>query len=447
MDLNDLQIRWLKATVNKPERKQNILVPGNQAGKTVVCVVKHLWHCFYKPYAKGTDPAQIEKETYTTLNISPNSNQVRQMYTYMLQILRSEFTWRDEKGVGHQNDCKIEWFLKKTSANPLPVVWFSNNSVFYCRSTHDDKARGLQGGQYAYISYDECLLSLHLESEIAGNIMSRLISFGGDIDLIGTPNSESPSNQYYMKIVKDGILGRDGWFTMKGTLDDNKFIPTENREKIKRAIKNVNPDQYRQVVFGDFVSAGSGFFSPDQVNNLFDPEAMFQEPRDQHIYVIGADWAVAKRDYTVFTVIDVTDYIWKVAHIRRFQGSDYAPREQLSILRELKTRYNNGVVIADAASMGGKMFVIEAQGIITYEFKSGGTGEAKRAMLVALKQTLAEQRLKCPDQEQLREELGTYVVEDSKIRQDMVMSLGMAVYHARNNQQHFVKPIKLNIFR
>lgn len=369
------------------------------------------------------------------------------MYQYMLQILRGEMSWTDKEGKGHINDCQIDWFVEKTTQNPMPVIHFKNGSVFYGRSVHDDRGKGLQGSQYAYISYDECPLSHHLKDEIAGNIMSRLISYGGDLDLLGTPNSESPSNQYYMKIVKLGLEEKQGWFAMRGKLDDNFFIPEKNREAIKKSIKSVNPEQYKQVVYGDFVEAGSGYFTPDQVNGLFDANMVFSEPRPERHYVIGADFAVTKNDYTVYTVIDDTDDIWKVVHIRRFQGNEYSPDDQVNLLKDIKQRYNMAALISDAGAMGGKMFAISLGGFITEEFKAGGTGEAKKKMLVDLKQTLAEQRLKSPEHDELREELGTYKLDDDKIQQDMVMSIGMAVHYIRKNVHTPTKPIRFNIFR
>lgn len=388
-------------------------------------------------------------QQYPTLNISPVSHQMKAMYRYMLQILNSEMAWTDpETGEGRLNECKIGWFLKKHTENPLPIIYFENNSIFYGRSVHDDKGKGLAGSQFAYISYDECVLSHHLQEELAGNIISRLIKWNGNLDLIGTPNSASPSNQHYLHIVKKGLEEKDGWFAMRGMLDDNIFFTKENREEIKQMLKETNPDQYHQVVFGDFLEASSGYFSPQQVDGLFNESIQYEEPRADRRYIMSADWAVAKNDYTVFIVIDYTKKPFRVVHITRFQGNEFKPQEQYGIARELHARYFEPLFVSDSGGMGGSIIENELSDIVTYGFRSGGTGEMKSAMLLALKEMMAVGDLVCPYDPTLEEELGTYQVDDKKLRQDMVMTLGMAAWYIKENFSEFTdQPININIFR
>lgn len=431
LDLNVVQEKWYDETT-KPGRKRCILVPSNQVGKTLGEAVLHIWHAFYKPRLRGTQE-QRRRAVYPTLNISPVSHQMKAMFNYIIQIMQSEVLWTDEAtGETKTNDCKIPWFMTKFIFNPMPIIFWENGSVFYGRSVHDDKGKGLAGGQYAFISYDECPLSNHLKDELAGNIISRLIKYNGDLHLIGTPNSESPSNQYYMHIVKKGIAERGGWYALRGKLDDNKFFTEKDRNEIKKNLMETNPEQYRQVVYGDFVEGGSGYFSPNQVEGLFREGLKYSQAMADHKYILSCDFAVTKNDYSVFIVVDFTKKPFRVVHITRFQGNEFTPDEQYSIVRKLQMDYNADVIV-DATGFGGAIIDFALSDIVTYSFNSGGNSGRKQEMLLALKEQLSRGEIQCPFDASLAEELGTYKEDDKKLTQDMVMSLAMAAWYIKDN--------------
>lgn len=432
IDLNVVQEQWLRESI-KPGRKKNILVPANRVGKSVACAVKHLWHAFYKPQLKelGYSPEQIVEAKYPTLNVSPNLNQVRVMFNYMVQILKSEFMWVDEDGTGHKNECKIEWFLDKVINNPHPILMFKNNSIFSGRTLHDDMGRGLAGSEYAYISYDECPLSYHLKDEM-GNLMSRLITLRGTLDLVGTPDANSQSSQYYMHIVKKGIAEKEGWFAMKGKLDDNKFLSEQTRDEAKKMLLQTDPEKYRQIVFGEFTEAGAGYFSVNQVENMFRDGVKWSQAYPDHNYVLACDWAVTKNDYTVFIVVDYTKKPFRIVHITRFQGNEFKPDEQYSIARKLQMDYNADVIV-DSTGLGGAIIKEALSDIVNHAFNFGGSAGMKQEMLLALKEQLSRGDIICPYDAQLAEELGTYKEDDKRLTQDMVMALGMAAWYIKDN--------------
>lgn len=431
VDLTVAQQAWFKEVI-KPGRKRCILIPSNQFGKTFCTAILHIWHAFYKPRLRGT-AEQRRRAPYPTLNISPVSHQMKAMYNYIIQIMQSDVLWTDpETGETKTNQCKIPWFMKKFVINPMPVIYWENGSVFYGRSVHDDKGKGLAGGQYAYISYDECVLSHHLKDELAGNIISRLIKYNGDLHLIGTPNSESPSNQYYMHIAKKGLQEKAGWYAMRGKLDDNTFFTEKDREEIKKNLMETNPEQYRQVVYGDFVEAGAGYFSPNQVEGLFREGLKYAQAYPDHRYILSCDWAITKNDYSVFIVVDYTKKPFRVVHITRFQGNEFTPDEQYSIARKLQMDYNADVIV-DSTGMGGAIVDLALSDIVTYSFNFGGNAGRKQEMLLALKEQLSRGDLQCPFESQLAEELGTYKEDDKKLTQDMVMALGMAAWYIKDN--------------
>ncbi len=205
---------------------KNILVPSNRWGKTLVTSgVKHLWYNFYKIGVRGT-PEHIAQARCGTLNLSPHSNQCQAGYDYIMDILFSKFTYTinvDGVPVSKKNECRISFFYVSDNSQKR-TIFFKNGTSYKAVPTGEDQASSLAGTRYLYISYDEAAQSLHLKAELPAKIMSRLIDFGGPLDLVSTPEVDKPSHQYFFHISKLGLKFEDGWFTLIGKLMDNIFL-------------------------------------------------------------------------------------------------------------------------------------------------------------------------------------------------------------------------------
>ena len=261
--LNPFQIRYLYETMNS---KQNLVVCGNQTGKTVVLSVLHIWFNFYKIYLEG-DPELVGKSHYQTLNISPVSRQAKEAFRYVDELLHSSFTW-ELNGKRFINECRIEWFYKKSNEN-LGRVEFSNNTSFYCLSTHQDKGAGIQGAQFALITYDECVQSHHLREELPARIFSRTSKYNGRIDLIATPDEQANSQQYWFHMVREAEKGLSGWKLHTGLYDENIFITPENKKEYKARLFKLDPERYKQVILGQFTASAAQMFSPEMVEGVW----------------------------------------------------------------------------------------------------------------------------------------------------------------------------------
>ena len=191
-----------------PDSLKNILVPSNRWGKTLVTSVKHLWYNYYKVGVRG-DARNVAATRCGTLNLSPHSNQCEAGYQYVLDILNGRFTYMLD-GSSFKNVCRIQDFLKEASVQKRTIS-FANNTSYKAVPTGEDQASSLAGTPYLYISYDEAAQSLHLRKELPAKIMSRLIDYGGPLDLISTPEVDKPSHQYFFHIAKLGLECKDGW--------------------------------------------------------------------------------------------------------------------------------------------------------------------------------------------------------------------------------------------
>ncbi len=447
--LHEGQKKWLKEST-KEGRKKNVLVPGNQFGKTFVTTIKHLWYCYYRiGMKKGYEG------TYETLNISPHLRQVKNMYEYVLQILQGRIFWEENGKIIH-NNCQIKDFLVGPKEIPhftnmsYTPIKFKNGARMYCASTGGDQGAGLAGGQFAYISYDECALSHHLQDELPARIMSRLIKYGIALDLVGTPDAESESSMYYQRLVDKGFKGEDGWYAQAGMLDDNIFISKKQRDEIKKEIKTLDLQKYNQVVLGQFIKKGGAIFPADIVANIFDKSLgkkedyqrsndiyIFEKPRMGRQYIIGCDWAVAS-DYTVFCVLDYTlPTLWLIVAWYRVKGIEKPPTEQYLDLINLKNLYSADIMM-DTNGLGGKIIESDLRELGAEGFNFGPGRKA--GFIQNLKKALfafdGKGKIRAPLIPELEEELACYNLKnESKLRTDCVMSLGLCTWFCEEEEE------------
>lgn len=438
---------------------------------TVMIAVKHLWFSYYK-IGLDLEESLIDKAHYQTLNVSPHSRQVRQCYNYVKDILDERFII-DEEGKKRVNKLHplVKDFLAGENST-LGELRFRNKSVFYTVPTGQDQASSLAGAQFGYISYDECAQSLHLENELGAKIMSRLIKYGVALDLISTPEVDSPSHQYYLHIVKLGLAGKEGWWALNAVLDDNKFIPKAQRDRAKADLLSTNKQKYRQVVFGEFISGGKRFFEPKEIENMWKLSSKRMCEKG-HKYLLVADWGISDTgDESVFMVLDYTNWsthgkLQLVNHEVIKGGSPYM---QFALLRTLYDGYtwygedgvteNKPTFVMDAKALGG---VVIKKLLVLLQPK--GFNIEKDEALMFFKKELSSGRdyyesevdgaiiEKNPDFgsiesyyiEQLSEQLGIYHVDDKKIKQDYVMTLMMGVsYIAKKFPKQVNKVVELN---
>src|SRR3990167_8956245 len=461
------------------EFQKNILVPSNRWGKTLVTSVKHLWYNKYKVGVRGT-PEHVAQERCGTLNLSPHSNQCDAGYQYIKDILENKFMWLDADGKSHTNKSLIGEGTVNPNGTFLVgentqkrILRFLNGTTYKAVPTGEDQASSLAGTPYLYISYDECAQSLHLKNELPAKIMSRLIDYGGPLDLVSTPEVDKPSHQYFYHIAKLGLKLEDGWFTLVGMQDDNTFLSSIEKNRVLEQIRLIDPAKYRQVKYGEFVTTGKKMFDSLVIERIWDG---FERPPvlHEHKYLLWADWGFADTgDPTIFNVIDYTEFVikqrdgtplprpkYRIAFHEAIRGG--SPFAVMARAKYLQREWNGAKFGHDAGSMGGviiRKMVNEMDMHDIVDFSSAGGN--KMEMLFILQVVLSEGRRVIIDAEnkvtdqyadfgklrsyhipELEEQLGNYQfnpdkgVSDKKLEQDYVMTLGMALWWLEKKFNH-----------
>lgn len=469
--LNNYQIKWLTRTTTPRSQwmekfgitiediggylfGSNISAIGNQSGKTVGIAIKHIWMNRYK-IGMELDANLINSAHYSTLNISPHSRQTKACFAHVEDILGEKFII-DEEGKKRLNVLSplMKEFLVGSNSN-LGEHRFANKSIMYSVPTGADQASSLAGAQFGYISYDECSQSLHLKEELGAKILSRLIKYGVCLDLIATPEVDSPSHQYYMHIVRMGMKGQQGWWSLTGMgMDDNKFIPKAQKERAKATLLATDKKRYRQVVSGEFITSGKRFFDSAEIENLWKLPGK-RDCKHGGKYLLVADWGMSDSgDESVFVVLDFTNFHvdQKIDLVNHESIKGGSPQMQFALLRTLYDQYTwydeDGVTahyptfVTDAQGLGGIVIKKLLSLLRPRSFEID-----KDEALFILKNAMSKGRdyiesevdgailEKNPDYgtirsyyiDELSEQAGSYHIEDKKLTTDFVMALMMGV--------------------
>ena len=431
---------------------KNIAAPSNQVGKTVMIAIKHLWFNFYK-IGMELSGDLFHKASYQTLNISPMTRQAKACFNYVEWIMNENFVYEWE-GVKQTNKLNpvIQGFLVGMNQQ-LGEMRFANNTTFFTVAVGHDQASSLAGGQFGYISYDECAQSYHLENELGAKVLSRLIKYGCALDLISTAEVDSQSHQYYYTLVRKGLKGEDGWWAMTGKLDDNIFIDEDQRTKIKADILSTDKKKYQQVVEGKFVTGGKRFFDQAEIDQLWKLTSRKTLVKG-HKYLVISDWGMADTgDPSIHYVLDYTSYPMggKIELVAREKAQGGSPHMQFAVLRTLIDEFTDtledGMTVVkplfymDSGALGGvvikkllaqlspKAFSIEkdeALFILKKEMSAGRDYE-ETATGDTVEKNPDFGNVSCFFIQELADQLGMYHLDDGKIKQDEVMTLMMGV--------------------
>lgn len=464
LDVHPGQSKWSKLS----HYVINLLSCGNKWGKTAFTAGRHIHKNFYKLGANG-EPEEVQKMEYQTLVISPVSAQSVRTQQYIEQILTSSFSWEDPKtGLRRTNKCLIEWFFIKNTYGEKAAVYYLNGSRTDVRSIGDDKGSKIQGSDYYYISYDEYPRSRHLEEEMDGNILPRLATYGGNLDLIGTPDKDSPSLQYIYELIEEAQQEDSPYYFQGGSMMDNYFVSEANKLRTLGAIRD--EETKKQVQEGTLIFPGGKMFDPPAIARIWVPgmewieesEEMYADYVDPNYpfsnelqgyvaelpplvdgykagkYLIAMDWHLSDGgDETVIYVIryDVKPYRI-VYYLATKRGNPYVKHAKVRFLHKV---YNNASLVVDSQGVGRQLsYDLEDLDPSCFDWTS--QGKEKKVMLQILKNYINWKegievvgRFRSPRIKELSKQLSAYREDDAGIKQDHVMTLGVAAWWLENN--------------
>ncbi|MGH8032366.1 MAG: terminase large subunit domain-containing protein [Luteimonas sp.] len=445
--LNPAQKRWFSVLVTKDGEWANrlsVMVSANQCGKTLGAAILVLWATLYKFGNATADPDKWAEAPYFWFHVAPSQNQAYMALKDIELLVRGAHP-------AQVNPCQL----------PPGLVIFEKVDTYYDGfrtilgaeaqfRTTEDKARALQGRRAHGITFDEAAFEIHLRAVLNEVLSMRLISTGGPMIVVSTPNG---INEYFelASTIKDQAVmqpNTDGqvWLTDDGqalvfaTVADNVGYGLTARE-VERKERDLDPNTKEQQLRGAFLEPSEAFFVPQkQIERAFRVLPEYVEPQPGKVYIAFWDPAVSSDPMAAY-VLDVTRKPWRVVqevYERKPSGfnSMLAQMYGIHVQRNGALDQVRGKSVCltgyDETGMGGKIVMQQLAGLTPNRgLDFAGTNRIKLDVLVNLRQALLDGDLLLPSgYHGLRRELLSYRLADTRIQQDRVMALAGAAWLA-----------------
>ena len=343
-----------------------------------------------------------------------------------------------------QPGCKV---LNKGS------IEFSNNTRMEAHATSSSSIRSksvslLYLDEFAFVKNDvEFYTSTY-----------PVVSSGKTSRVIITSTANGIGNMFH-KIYEGAVQGTNEYHPCRVDWWD---VPGRDEKWKEQTIANTSQDQFEQE-FGNSFGRGTGrtLISPTQLLALraINPVEVkggthiYTRPQELHNYVMAIDTARGRgQDYSVFSVIDVTEIPFK--QVACFRDNMISPLLFPDFIYKMAKWYNDAYLIVESNDQGSLVwralrYEFEYENMYVGKVANGTTfgleqtRKTKRIGCSNLKDLIEEGKLEVIDAETIRE-LGTFEAKGSSYEatqgnhDDLVMSLVMFGYFASTNMFTYV---------
>lgn len=459
------QLVWLEHS----NKTINILRPGNKFGKSLIGALKHLYHAFTKVNVYGMYQTYEEwlEIKYDTLNFGPGYEQAREILRMARDIAQGSIfihpLFQKEYGVTNRSLLK-DWFITTDHADSqvLPFLRFESGVSLLGRS-YDEMGAAFKMKGIAYVSGDEVADINELWTFTNGTLLPRGVAFKNfSIDYYGTPQSSGHDYMRMIEMAEDDMEKKDYeengmFYVQKGSMFENPFLDAKT---VGNLDKIADPILKQQVIEGEYVETGDKYFGFERVTNAVDERVkLIKEGLPGRRYVVSCDFAGGESywaDYTVIMTIDYTEEPHRLVNFQRFKGGEIPIPMQYKLVEDIVTSFRKGSLgaklIIDSSALGGKNAAAFLKHLSPIPFETshvrksemlatlkiafdGGQSELYKRKIKILEsgERLEENPtwgiIRFPRIPELVSELINYKLDDSQIRTDCVMTLGMAIHY------------------
>lgn len=446
--LNPAQKRWFLTACRTRDGwewvfRRSVHVAANQIGKTLGLAIAVLWAANYKIGVQNNDWDAWLNTQYNWFHLAPTYVQSMLLFNDLKSLAEGKHPAQLDRETGKFR--KVIWqpglsVDKKVDGTYYAIELWNGSRIHF--RTSDNKAKSLQGVRAHGITFDEAAFEDHLLAVVDQAVKLRLISTGGPLWMVSTPNGLNDFYQVSQEILNNSIKVADRqWESESRRLSLVWSHMADNigygysQEDADFMELDVDPATKEQQLRGAFLNPPDAFFVPiSEIEKAFVALPQEQEPKNDKQYVIFWDVSIAS-DPTVCIILDVTSEPFKGVYYRRWE-KPMPFRELITEMTRIHyyyntpLRYQNGkppraITGFDASSMGGVAVRQELVGISPVRAVSmSGSSKMKTEMLINLRTMLATKKLILPDKwTQLKKEILSYKRDDDKLQQDSVMAL------------------------
>ena len=469
--LNPAQKRWFNLALRTKKNgwewafRRGAHIAANQIGKTLGLAIAILWANNYKVGIPGGDWDSWLYSAYNWHHLAPQYTQSLYVLNDMRMLMEGNHPaqfdkdeqkfrrtlWRPVIKIAGQTISMAE---EKTIDSTYKALVFWNGATVHFR-TSDNKAKSLQGVRSHGISFDEAAFEDHLVEVLDQAVKLRLISTGGPLILVSTPNGINDYfqvvNDYMSKCLKTSERTWESeeqrCYVLWSHISDNIGYGY-SEEEVAYLETDIDAATKEQQLRGAFLEPKDAFFVPiSDIEDAFIDIPAEVKPQNDHNYIIFWDVSGAKGgDPTVCVVLDVTKTPMRGVYYRRWK-EPMPFRELLSEIRRIHAYYTTAdfsrigraptaITGFDASSLGGVQITQELDDLHPLRpTQMTGSSRIKDEMLINLRKALSTKKLLLPaDWAQAKREILSYRRDDGKLTQDTVMALAGAIKVAPSAQ-------------
>ena len=229
-----------------------------------------------------------------------------------------------------------------------------------------DKPDVARGRKYARVIVDEAATIRGLEDGWQQVIRPTLADYQGDAYFLSTPKGRN----FFWRMFQNGLDSQQpDWQCWQMPTHENPHIPPQEIEAMAAEL----PERvYQQEILAQFIEDSGGVF-----RNV--AQCATSEPLDQREgireYIAGVDWG-KHNDFTVITVLDVTDEQPRLVYFDRFNQIDY--QVQLGRLMTVYDKFQPYNIIAEQNSIGDPLIEqLQRQGLPVQPFQTTNASKAQ----------------------------------------------------------------------
>ena len=299
-----------------------ILMEGRQQGKTITSAACILWYTLF----------QQNKTVAILANKSAAAREVLYRYELMYELLP---IWM-QQGVKVFNKGDIE---------------LENGSRVFTAAT---SSSGIRGKSVNWLYIDEAAIIPNNVAEDFFTAVYPTISAGETTKILLT--STPLGYNHFWKFWNEAEQGMNGFVPM--------FIPytaipgrDEKWAEEQRAI--LGELKFNQEVLCRFLGSSNTLINPDTIGRMSSKQPiyskdgldLYEEPREEHVYMISADTSRGVGgDYCAFSVIDISSYPHKV--VAKYRNNRISPLAYPNIIAKIGKDYNKAYVLVEINDNG-----------------------------------------------------------------------------------------------
>jgi len=320
----------------------------------------------------------------------------------------------------------LQKLVKRITESPYMVVEFKTGCIIDFRSA--DNPTSIRGESYHLVILDEAAF---IKDDVVKYVIKPLlIDYDAPLIEISTPNGH---NHFYESFLM-GENRQNRHISFRFPTWANPFLPKSVIEEIK---KEFGEDSlvWKQEFCAEFVDDQDAVFKWEYIQQCIDSNIeLLTVGENGRRYVMGVDLA-KYQDYTVITILDVSEKPYKLVYFDRFKDKPYF--YVIERIKELYMKFSRPVVCIDSTGVGDPVVEqLEDCNPIPFKF----TNQSKMQLITKLQTALEKKEVIFPYIDTLITELKyfRYVKKKTTIsfeakpgmHDDCVISLALALYAA-----------------